>query len=338
MPAIRTSKGASQRRATAAVDPITPPQSRRRPQVARTPEAPDSQDEEALLEMRIEAAQREQRIKRLQQRLNQIQRGEEIESSAGSSQTLEVQAPQAIPSFYNGMESNFLPLALRYPAINVKHFKNIANNKFEVENIVKLTTDFSTVKTNKKYIRMGEVDLQTRDDDAHAGDIKGIMQLVQCFLIYAQILLHFSNPATRESLNQGLMFYIDRLIKHAHLRTWESTRNFHFIFHKTCLARGVADPEVWKTVDSNLESQHLIMRIAPLLNGGYPSNRSGPNAPTNRNQQTGGAEEMPVCFKFNGRGCDVQNCKFRHICRQCGGPHAMGACRNPNTTPLGKRD
>lgn len=61
------------------------------------------------------------------------------------------------------------------------------------------------------------------------------------------------------------MFYVDRLIKHAHMRTWESTRGFHFIFDKTCLAKGVADPEVWKTVDSHLESQYLVMRITPLL-------------------------------------------------------------------------
>lgn len=243
-----------------------------------------------------------------------------------------------MPGFYNGMEPDFLPLALRYPAINVEHFKNIASNKFAVENIVKLTNDFSTVKTSKRYIKMGEVELQTRDDDALTSDTKSIMQLVQCFLIYAQMLQHFCNPATEKSLGQALNFYLDRLIKHAQMRTWESTRVFHFIFHKTCITKGVADPEVWKTVDSNLESQYLIMRTTPLLGGGYPSNRGGPNVSANRNPQTGGAEETPVCFKYNGRGCDMPNCKYRHLCKQCGGPHPMGACRNANTTPLGKRD
>lgn len=80
-------------------------------------------------------------------------------------------------------------------------FQNNREQQVRGRKYSKLTTDFATVKTSKKYIRMGEVDLQTSDDDAHASDIKSIMQLVQCFLIYAQILLHFRNPATQESLN-----------------------------------------------------------------------------------------------------------------------------------------
>lgn len=54
----------------------------------------------------------------------------------------------------------------------MEHFKNIVSIKFEPENICKLTTDFGMVKVNKKYIKTGEVNLQTRDDDAQPTDIK----------------------------------------------------------------------------------------------------------------------------------------------------------------------
>ena len=89
------------------------------------------------------------------------------------------------------------------------------------------------------------------DDDAQPSDLKNAMHLIQCFLIYTQIVLHFINPAIQMDLTQAFLFYVDRLFKHASIRTWESVRNFHFIFHKSCLARGVDDPAVWRTVDPN---------------------------------------------------------------------------------------
>lgn len=51
-----------------------------------------------------------------------------------------------MPSFYFSTNLRFLFLRMRYPAINVEHCKNIAENKFEVENICKLTTEFSNMK------------------------------------------------------------------------------------------------------------------------------------------------------------------------------------------------
>ena len=76
---------------------------------------------------------------------------------------------------------------------------------------------------------MGEIDLQTREDDALASDIKGIVQLVQSFLIYVQILLTFANPAIYSELNAGLMFYVDLRIKHSLVQTFESVKGFHFL-------------------------------------------------------------------------------------------------------------
>lgn len=206
----------------------------------------------------------------------------------------------------------------------MEHFKIIADNKFEPENICKLTTNFTNVKESKKYIQMGEVNLQTREDDASPTDIKRILQLLSCFLIYVQILKHFTNPALKDELDKGIMFYIDRLIKHAHVRTWESVRSFHFLFHRTCLTRGITNPEVWKDVDQSLENQHLVLR-QNNQNGGHPSNRGGPSTSANRNQQ---GDEVPVCFRFNGKGCNYENCRFKH---------AMGTCRNNNTTPIGSK-
>lgn len=109
--------------------------------------------------------------------------------------------------------------------MHINHIKNIANNKFMSENIVKLTTGFSTIKSDKKYVRMGDMDIQTREDDAVASDLKGILQLVKHFLIYLQVMMHFVNLIISNELHAVFLFYIDRLIKQFIIRTFELVRS-----------------------------------------------------------------------------------------------------------------
>lgn len=66
---------------------------------------------------------------------------------------------------------------------------------------------------------MGEIDLQTRDDDANASDTKGIVQLAACFTIYMQILVHLANPTVKALLYEAMLFYINRLLRHSFVRT-----------------------------------------------------------------------------------------------------------------------
>ena len=165
------SKGDGQRTVEALSSPTCPgeairPQTRQRTTSRQT----DTPDEVAALEAQVAEARRAQTVRRLRETLARIQRGEEegvteVLETPNSSQTLgtgQGSAPKGLPTFLDGMEAHFVLLALRYPAIHSEHFKNLALNKLEVQNICKLTTDFSMVKANKKYIRMGDVDLQIR--------------------------------------------------------------------------------------------------------------------------------------------------------------------------------
>lgn len=338
----------------------------RRPriQVLRTPPLDDSPNEEAEQTMlaEVEALERRDRMLQLEERRAKAQRNID-RSSAGSSQTLtgDVEAP--MEGNASGQEAlsqgtllqgalsqgalsqgalsqntgrpDFLPLTTRFSAVNEEHFKSIAENKFRPENICKLSNDHAAVRPDRKYIRMGDIDLQTRDDDASASDTKGIMQLSACFTTYIQILTHFANPAIRDLLYQAMLFYLNRLIRHAFVRTWESVRGFHFAFHRTCIADGIKDPQVWKRVDANLEAQILVIKPPAQTSGMASGNRNGSN-PSNRNLAS--TSDTPVCFKFNGRGCTMENCRYRHVCKTCGGPHAMWTCGNANTTPIAKRE
>ena len=293
-------------------------------------------------------------MKQLEERKALAQRGSGS-SSASSSQTLtgdntvasaEVGSAleQRALTSNTGMQHDFLPLTVKFSAVNEEHFKSIAENKFRPENISKLSNDHTAIKPDRKYIRMGDIDLQTRDDDASASDTKGMVQLAACFTIYMQILVHFANPAIRMPLHEAMLFYINRLMRHSFVRTWESVRGFHFAFHRTCIADGIKDPQIWKRVDANLEAQCLVIKPAypgpasASTSGGASGNRAGPHPAANRNPNPALSGESPVCFKFNGRGCTLENCKFRHICRACGGPHGAWGCGNANITPIGKRE
>lgn len=78
----------------------------------------------------------------------------------------ELQLVEQRASLQAGMKHDFLPLKLKFSAINAEHFKNIAENKFLPENISKLSNDPAAVKPERKYIRKGEIDLHIREDDA----------------------------------------------------------------------------------------------------------------------------------------------------------------------------
>ena len=81
----------------------------------------------------------------------------------------------------DGMDPKAISLLVRFPTI---HKKDILHNRFKPENILKLSTSFTTIKT-VKYIKVGDsIELETHEDDSTAGEAKSITQLLRCFLLY----------------------------------------------------------------------------------------------------------------------------------------------------------
>ena len=61
--------------------------------------------------------------------------------------------PSAFATFHaEGASPMFHSLIARFPMVDTEHFKNIRDNKFKVENIMKLSTEYESVrpKTNIK--------------------------------------------------------------------------------------------------------------------------------------------------------------------------------------------
>ena len=116
------------------------------------------------------------------------------------------------------------------------------------ENILKLSTSFTSIKSRVKYIKFGEeIELATREDDLLVTEVKSVTQLLSYFLLYGQVILHFAPVMVQFNLQSGLAAYVDRLLGHSMVYTWETVCLFHFHFHRARIAMGVYDPEGWKT-------------------------------------------------------------------------------------------
>lgn len=138
-------------------------------QVPRTP-TPDQdlEDEETerILEAELERVERQNQITKLQERITLARGRNSQASSAASSQTLlgdpVIQAPAVEASgagvleerpgpFHTGTKQDLLPLSTKLSVISIENLKSIA------ENICRLHNDYTQVKPEKIFIRMGEV-------------------------------------------------------------------------------------------------------------------------------------------------------------------------------------
>ena len=54
----------------------------------------------------------------------------------------------------DGMDRKAISLIVRFPTIHKEHFKDILHNCFKPENILKLSTSFTTIKPRVKYIKV----------------------------------------------------------------------------------------------------------------------------------------------------------------------------------------
>ena len=119
---------------------------------------------------------------------------------------------------------------------------------------------------------MGDsIELATHEDDSTAGEAKSITQLLRCFLLYGQIIIHFAALSVQLELSAALAAYVDRLLGHSMFYTWETLRLFHFHFHRARIAMGVYDPLGWKTPNTDLETNCLMKKPMSYDNFGAPT-------------------------------------------------------------------
>lgn len=157
-------------------------------------------------------------------------------------------------------ESSLVSVELfkRYPAIDKIHFKAIKENTFKPINVVKLTINLVLERNKVKILAVGsDVAFEAREEDAVQGEVKGLSHLIRCFLIYMNILLHFTHQSMKESLQIGMLAYVEQLWSYSGSSTFESIRQYHFLFHFLRIQEGINDGALWGHGNTSLERKTL---------------------------------------------------------------------------------
>lgn len=158
-------------------------------------------------------------------------------------------------------------LLLCFPTIHKKHFFNIFHNCLKPENILKLSPSFTSIKSYVKYVKIGKgFELATCKNNSVVTEAKSVTQLLRCFLLYDQIILHFTPITVQFKLQSGLAMYVNWLLSHFIVYTWETVRLFHFYFYQTKIAIGIYNPESWKTPSTDLKLFCLLRKLLQYTN------------------------------------------------------------------------
>ncbi|MCJ1268911.1 hypothetical protein MMC22_008799 [Lobaria immixta] len=182
-----------------------------------------------------------------------------------------VRGPQPIPSQGESPLSSIdlisAELFQRYPAIDEVHFKAVKENKFKPINLVKLTTEMTLDRNKVKVLTVGlNVALETREEDALSAEVKGLPHFIRCFLIYMEILLHFTHDSLQKPLRIGMVAYIKHLWGFNSTCTFESIRQYHFLFHSMRIQKGIDDGALWEQGNTTLKRRTLKLKHQPEYN------------------------------------------------------------------------
>ncbi|KAA8914380.1 hypothetical protein FN846DRAFT_902094 [Sphaerosporella brunnea] len=237
----------------------------------------------------------------------------------------------------------------RYPAIDPVYIKEILENRFQPENIIKLSTSFSPTARRRETVTLGTIVIPTAEKDRDSQDYRGgLPSLMQPFEIYGQILCHFAPLGARLELQQALADYRDLLYTLNRTCTFESLKFFHFTFHNTRRSLGIFDPIGWRSKDTALQFNTLTRREDPTIAATRGLKRQHETPDNRRSPLSSGYERtgtpQTVCFDFNKGQCSRPRCSYKHICRHCYGAHPgldhdriANAEPDPNALPLGSR-
>lgn len=113
------------------------------------------------------------------------------------------------------MDLKAIFLLVGFPTIYKKRFKDKFHNRFKPKNILKLSTNSTTIKSWVKYIKVRDnIELATYKDNLTAGKVKSITQLLWCLLFYRQIIIYFTLFIMQLELSIALVTYISRFLSH----------------------------------------------------------------------------------------------------------------------------
>ena len=175
----------------------------------------------------------------------------------GDNTTTTAPASSLTPATGNPPLSSFPPavtsLQIRFPTVDPIYFKEILENRFRPENLIKLSSTFMQPPRRQESITLGSFTIPTSERDGDASEYRGLASITQPLGIYIQALLHFCPDSVERELGHALHLYTDLLHTINRSHTLESLKTFHFAFHRKRMALRLYDPTGWRDRDSDLQ-------------------------------------------------------------------------------------
>lgn len=98
----------------------------------------------------------------------------------------------------------------RYLALYEICFKAIKEGTFKPINVIKLTTKMARDRNKVKLLAVrSKVAVKAKEEDALLRELKRLSHLIWCFLIYTNILVHFTPEPLQKSLWIGMLPYVE---------------------------------------------------------------------------------------------------------------------------------
>jgi hypothetical protein len=233
----------------------------------------------------------------------------------------------------------------RWPAVDPAHLQEILENRFKVENLMKLNASFVyTPDRRLENITLGSVEIPTTSRNVQIHEYQEITQLLKPLAVYADILHEFAPPDIRDRLSSAMLKYMHHLMDINERCTWHSVRLYHFSFHRKRVLMGVHNCEGWMQFSDPELNHLLIARSAPpgkrsadsYAPGGPPAKRSRAAASSSSDSSARSAQRISeACRRHNRGSCSSgPQCRFKHICWTCGdAAHTASACPQAQQAP-----
>ena len=210
----------------------------------------------------------------------------------------------------------FIALQSRYRLVDVKYFKQILHGTFKPQNLTKL---------GHGLINKGDSDTPQ--------DPKGVVQLIQCFGVYAMAVIYYAMPSVKLDLTWALEEYRFRLADYSYSYKFDSLKEYNYAFMRARISEGQEDTLAWRTEDHRCT---IYLRLKASPNEATKTPQGHVAKPT--------LTSNGVCRNFNEGRCTREHCKYSHICLNCQQAHpasayykAQTSASAANTTPLGNR-
>jgi hypothetical protein len=175
----------------------------------------------------------------------------------------------------------------RWPAVNVSHLQEILENRFQVENLLKLNASFIyTPDRRLENISLGPVEIATTAKNVQIKEYVEISYLLKPLTVYADIIRELAPPEVRDNLGSALFRYMHHLLDINERCTWHSVRLYHFSFHRKRMlsSTGVYDYEGWLKYNDS-EFQYLLQ--ARTFQGTKRPSDGHPSGPPAKRFNTG---------------------------------------------------